>query len=298
VQLQEDVPWTILDVGVDWITGMADQGERWGRAYYTGQALVDQQAADGGLRRRYTWRGAAGAAAGGVRYAVERDVARLEASGAAAAHCWRAVHRACDRITRLDLQVTVTCHTDGPDLAVEAQLSGLLRPPVVTPRFQRTLILSDDHGRTAYFGSALSDRRGRLYHKSAEQPGEWPAGTWRYEVQARHARADRQCGALAERCAVEAAILGTVRDYFTACGVQCRFGSGEPGMWPQVPARRADADRAIDWLARAVAPTICRLRAAGRLPAALMALGLAGVGIEPADGSQSGAAQRNTDHEQ
>ncbi len=141
-------------------------------------------------------------------------------------------------VARIDVQATV---------AVK-DADRLIKSIVPPKRYKSSLIVNLwESGATLYVGAPSSDRRLRVYNKTAES-GEMPStgGEWlRVEVQARNSYADRLY-----RAYLAGALAGTYMEYVRAMGDEWLYRLIRDAVYdPTAPLWDEDED-ATDWVAR------------------------------------------------
>lgn len=262
-----------LHVGVDWIsataTGFYDRRDLQRAAEYV---LADEEAA-GGERRVWKWRGYEGFECGQARWGEREDSLYCQLSGHASSLSWGTLLHHRVNVTRFDLQVTVK---DAPlwcDLA-EQQFREL-ESDRERQRSAGTYswYVTRPHGSTLYIGAPESDVRLRLYDKAAESGGRYPAGSWRYEVQARNGVAGTLAADLDYRSGSAIPGDGAVYQRFASRGCRPAFRPSGARLLGVVPRPATDAERTLRWLDTQVRPAINRLTLHGRGDDARRALG-------------------------
>src|SRR6266511_1595661 len=178
--------YPLLSVGPDWITVTAtDPPVKVGLAKVA-HRLRDAERDAESTPRAWQWRGYAGWQCGSISYGERPDSTFCQVSGSLASLYWLALLDVPVNVTRFDLQATVGGVP--PKINLAWREWERINDDITLRRKNRwrSCILTKPTGATLYLGSPRSERRLRLYDKHAESPLDYPAGTWRYEVQARH----------------------------------------------------------------------------------------------------------------
>jgi DNA relaxase NicK len=164
-----------------------------------------------------------------------------------------------DNVSRLDCQLTV----QEPDLSIKwatyVDKLAAIHPAVQSGSMETRFITSRPRGETSYIGSPGSDRMMRCYDKHAESDASYPPGTWRFEVQWRHKRANLVALRLLDKsCNPQScleAVCGAYRDYAIDLPVLCI-----PRGWRDAGVRTlTDTQRQLAWLEQSISPCVARL---------------------------------------
>jgi hypothetical protein len=232
--------------------------------------------------REWRWNGYKGICIPECAYGVRHDGGIVRLSGALAHRWWDQIIRRAERVTRLDVEVTVGGIAPGLNLAADARAAADAYKPLTGRPAEWTYIVTKQRGATCYVGSRASARYCRLYDKGAEEGGPHLSGKWRYEVEVKDEVARALGPALEQSTAPALACISIVHDHFCQRGVQPAFAPA--GAVPQyIPAQvPTDVERTLEWFRKWVAPSVSRLRLKGYEGAVLEALGLADVAGPPA----------------
>ncbi len=172
--------------------------------------------------------------------------------------------RRAERLSRIDLAVTV--RLDDPDgrTPMEHCLEYQAWTPRGRPKARAKLIWSSDGGTTFYIGNRSGDYQLRVYDKWRESREPRYERAIRYELECKGAAAvavARSCAGAADRAAH---CQTYVHNYCSEHGLAPRFACD--GGRVLIPGfhRRTDADTRLAWIARQVAPAAAWLREHGR----------------------------------
>lgn len=265
---------TVLSVGVDTLTCSAGEGGNLEHLRSLGVDLL-MRSAESGNRVGYFKRGPyVGGQTRQVGYAEYRGRGLVELRGETARQWWPEVVPLADKVSRIDVQVTVQEEPYNDARAVLAwfRASRRAKREGRPPRY--TLWADAAKGSTLYIGRLGSRFLARMYEKAKEDPkGGWPP-SWRYEVQARRERAAQVAAELVGASEPGARASGLVWSHFQARGVAPIFTPSTVAHLPSLPPEPTDTTKSLDWLARSVAPVVQRLYSVGAYPATLKALGI------------------------
>jgi len=198
----------------------------------------------------------------------------VTATGATANTVWHKLVPSSERVTRLDLAVTVGLHKPMPDL-IETHFCDVPEPERAS-RFYAT-VHGSDGGSTLYVGKRVSERFGRVYDKGV-QSKEWSPGVmYRYEVVLKkldgNAVARNLYGDWRRGGKVYAQALASyVYNWFLMRGIQPIFDTWDNKMSIEVKTRVTSRDRQLTWLRTQVRPTVRNLIEDGFGPDVVRAL--------------------------
>lgn len=172
--------------------------------------------------QRWCWQGYTGFKAGAVCWGVRGDGEFLQVSGRVASCVEKAELPRSGKCARVDLALTVQLEEDLQTRAQELYeaLSAESRKQVGARKRKVHVHLSNGDGDTLYLGSRSSRAYGRVYDKGRESKGQYPLGTWRYEVEAHNEVASSYLPMVVEAQEPGQACLGLVHDWFKRRGVE------------------------------------------------------------------------------
>ena len=255
--------WKMHSTGVDWLTVTATAHSARRRLQKVGEWIGGTELRAGHERSPQRLRDYIGWRCGGVIVAERRDSLICQVSGSTASRHWRRTLVGAHNVTRLDVQVTTLCPLkrwdEANDQFERIEADGHLQRRAGW----HSRITTRPTGSTLYIGAPTSARRLRLYDKHAEDPLSYPAGAWRYEVQARAGLARSLTTYLADGSGGRFAGVATVHECFSARGVQPRFRASGGGVLGRVPRTRTNVERQLRWIDHQVRPTIVKLVADG-----------------------------------
>lgn len=266
-------PLDSIDAGIDWLTLTSVGGMQTEVLLKLGSALVADRKRDGFAEQPYGAGGYRGFSCGGVRYGSRGDdEAILILSGLEADRNFRMIPH-LDRLTRIDIQMTVEM-------------------PIAKPAFARLLYeeLKDQHdadeyrynlrliqgltGDTLYIGSRRSSTFVRVYDKSKDIDGAEPGQFWRFEAEyKRHkpfAVALRVKQADSKKAAIETLVCSEMQKRGVPLNIQ-RTIAFDPF---RVPRKETTVTNQLAWLRKSVRPLVRRLAIDGYYKEALRALGV------------------------
>jgi hypothetical protein len=254
------VPLTVLSSGLDWVTAtartethqlfMATLGTKW---------LRDQEAA-GYEVTPMACRGYTGMRVEGVTVGTRADGVLVRLSGPTAHQHGDQLIRLADHVSRIDYEVTTRDTAAALDWAdaVASKLREDLR--IASGRTSLTHVQDNAGGHTLYIGRRISDRFFRVYNKTAESKGEWPAGAWRFEVEYKGRRAETHAARIAAEkwhaYRAADAVWSAFRDY----GVELPFPYIGADHRDFAPRRQTDDEKRLRYLGTVVRPMVRKLR--------------------------------------
>lgn len=255
--------YSLLETGLDWMTVTTDN-DATGLHWYT---LFDQYANSWGPQKmeRKEWKNRwySGVRVENMTWGTSQNQGYIMIMAGEAARDWGLrLYPSVGKVTRLDLQVTVTLNRPMVNLA--------------TTEYQRnsnrkdrgyTNIVNSRSGNTLYVGSRHSDQFGRLYDKGVQTGSAEPGKKWRYECEIKKPRsmaiASRLYELKAEGRDVNPDIVGYVWEWFNRRGVRTLWNKGATSIVTSVGGRVSTLDKKLAWLRTQVAPSVDELVRAG-----------------------------------
>lgn len=265
-----------MEAGCDWISVTAVSPGGKSALHRAASEAIESEVSEGADVTPWRWRDYEGWRTEHAAWGERSDSFYCQLGSGRAWRDWRKVLVPGCRVTRLDVQVTVSGVPLYADLArqqfdeLEQRSGSLDRSRTYSWYCTRPT------GSTLYVGSPRSDTRLRLYDKGAEQPERYPAGSWRYESQTRGSVARLLASALAGDDGDPIACDVAVYQHYCARRLRPVFrpsGSGVLGH-PKSPER--SDERTLRWLRTQVRAALSKLDAHGRRGDALSALGIHG----------------------
>lgn len=265
---------SVKSIGVDTLTASAGEDGQVAALRQLGAELFVRSAQEGN-RTHYFKRGPfVGVQTRDVGLADWRGRGLVELRGARAREHWSEVLPLADKVSRIDVQVTVEEEPYNDARAVLAWFRSSRRAKREGRPPEYTLWADAAKGSTLYIGRLGSRFLARMYEKGKEEPdGPWE-NCWRYEVQARRERAEQVADLVRRVGNVQQSIPPLVHSHFASRGVQPIFNPQSAYQLPPLPAEQPDTDRSLKWLGSSVAPVIQRLYDAGVYDQALARLGI------------------------
>lgn len=264
----------VKSVGVDTLTASAGEEGQLQELRRLGADLLVESAARGN-RTHYFKRGPfVGVQTRDVGLADWRGRGLVELRGARAREHWADILPLSDKVSRIDVQVTVEEEPYNDARAVLAWFRSSRRAKREGRPPEYTLWADAAKGSTLYIGRLGSRFLARMYEKGKEEPdGPWE-NCWRYEVQARRERAEQMADLVKRVGDVQQSIPPLVHSHFASRGVEPIFDPQAAYELPPLPEEPPDTDRSLKWLGSSVAPVIQRLYDAGVYDQALARLGI------------------------
>lgn len=271
----------VIEAQLDWLTCGWDAGAKADRALAWAFAKAQHERRLGFKNAPFRLMGFEGYAVGRVRCGQRDGAVLLQLSGDLAEQHAAVVAFEADRVSRVDLAVTVQLAQRDPFLGESAYAQASNYRAEHPKSAMPWLVQDDDGGCTAYVGHRASDRFLRIYNKHAESvaAGDAEAVTryercWRYELECKGGASQPTaiCAlAVPDR---PAHIQQLLHDYCSAHGIEPRFPSrGDRVLLPGF-RRRSDYYSRLSWLRKAVNPAILSMLEVGDRGEILDALGL------------------------
>lgn len=267
---------SVRESGVDWLTATCNT--RWRLLALRDLAVrMGAKLARAGYDVRDARRlGYVGWTVGQLTYGERQDGAMCVLSGAAASEWWGEVVPRASNVTRLDVQVTVGGLDAGAALAERHEREAIAHPATHGRPAAVSLTRQHQAGQTLYLGSRASESYCRCYDKHHESPADYPAGTWRYEVEYKGQAAAVLARGLLDAGASRERIPSVVWERFRRHGVAPLFDPALPAVSDRHSWPISDDERRLRWLRDDVARTVRKLIEVGRETDAREALGLNG----------------------
>jgi DNA relaxase NicK len=256
----------VIESQLDWLTAGYDAGPSADRAEAWAIARQAAEARAGERSLPFALMGFQGTTVGRVRFGRRGQLALLQLSGDLAERHADDVFGTADRISRLDLAVTVRLpHPDqflGESTYAQACNHRAEHPAAALP----WIVQDDDGGCTAYIGKRGGDRFLRVYNKEAECKARQDENErlhyercWRYELQLGGKTASRTLDKLYGVINRADTIAGWMVTYCANHGVAAVIPGVVPGELVPGFRRRSDRETRMRWLTNAVAPAILNL---------------------------------------
>jgi DNA relaxase NicK len=283
----------VIEAQVDWLTAGFSEGERADRAAAWAFSRAQREKREGAREAPFRLLGFEGYAVGRIRYGTRGADAIIQLSGQLAEDYLGDVLPNADRVSRLDLAVTVRLPRPDPFLG-ESTYAQACNYRAEHPSAARPWIVQDDDGGcTAYVGDRASDRFLRVYNKEAEALGRADAKEashykrcWRYELECKGTTALPVARAAHSAVDRRSFLQQQLHNYCLRHGIEPVFRPDDNGLLVPGFRRRSDAESRLTWLRKSVNPAILSLLEVRDREDILDALGL---GEEPrADGYLGG----------
>ena len=226
----------------------------------------------------YPWRfkGYVGRKCGQLSYGEREDGVILMASGKLASDVWLDTVPLAERVTRIDLAVTIEIAKADPELA-QMCYDWIKSNHSLKPNLSYSFITNIKRGDTLYIGRRTSPLFGRLYDKGAEG-GDMPMGKlWRYEIEIKKPISTPLAHSLVTEVNPSDWIKSYVYKWFEERQVPPLFNKGKNYAPLEIEATVSDDDRTIKWLTDQVKPALVKLAKKGKFNEAVDALGLPGM---------------------
>lgn len=264
----------VRSVGVDTLTCSVD----WGGGIHSfidlAQYLQREEAAGGSRVMPFVRRAYRGVQTKhvGLAFAPGRVLAELR--GNAAHEWWPHFLDRAERVSRLDLEVSVRQEPYDHELALDIWREARKQATIVGRPSKYRLQSESDGGTTLYIGKGASRYQARLYERFYKTKQEDDKDTWRYEVQCRRERAGQVADLLRGAGDPQLLAASFVHQHFRQRGVAPIFTSESDLDVAPLSEDETDKDRNLRWLSSSVQPALGRHRSWGSYVEALRALGI------------------------
>jgi len=264
----------VQSVGVDTLTCTAGEDGKLVELRKLGVELLMEDAGRGNRVQPFKRGPYLGGQTKSVGYAEWRDRGLVELRGVAAYDRWRDVLPLADKVSRIDVQVSVRQEPYDPHLAFRCWMGAEPTTPPEGKPPQYDIYARRRQGSTLYVGDRKSRFLARMYERWPKSKDDAEKDVWRYEVQCRRERAVQVAHELGGLDDVQPYLQGYVHQHFDRRGVPPIFDPADPVEVAALPRLLTDDERTLRWLAAAAAPAIRRLSALGKETDTLRVLGL------------------------
>lgn len=284
MKAQSDV---LHSVDCDYLTCSAVDDRGLNTLHSFASQLMRSEAESGNELHPWSMKGYRGWRAGNIEIGTFQERVLVRCSAHVAAHSWTKLFELSEKISRIDLQVTVVVHGSVTSRIETHRQQALkfsaenLEKPIVR------WIQDNRHGYTLYLGARESNVFGRIYDKYAREGLDHWKQCVRYEVQFNKRLARPVASTLVRTPVWKNAIAADVCRFFEDRGVPLPRLTDARSTYCS-HRTRTDADRKLAWLADSVRPSVLSLLAMGRGPEVLRALGLVVGDEEPLDHARGG----------
>ena len=272
---------TVIESQIDWLTLGWDDGPKADRAEAWAFARAQAERRAGYRELPFRLLGFEGWTVGRVRLGRRSDALLLQLSGDLADVYADTLVPLADRLSRIDLAVTVRLQEADDLLGENTYAQAEAHWQENHKRAQPSLIQDAAGGCTAYVGKRSSDRFLRVYNKFAESvAGGDPAAIarypncWRYELESKGLAARPTALAAVGASDRPAHIQQYLYDYTVDHGIFPAFAAtGDRVLQPGF-RRRSDYGTRLAWVRKSVNPAIKQMLEEGDRAEILDALGL------------------------
>jgi hypothetical protein len=254
--LYEDLHLPILEAGVDWITATRKRDNHFFELANFADLIMCQQVNSGDKCESWQFQGYKGFQAGPVRWGHGTHGAIAVFSGQLAATVIDRVAKLADHISRLDYQVTVLdeTFTMDPTEAYWDVANGLPLTTGYPPNLTR--IQDRKGGRTISVGDRASAKYLRCYNKHVESKGDYPKGSWRFELELKREASENEHSLWAKELVPLDCQISTISTFLKGHHLAAPFSASGSRHIPGRIKRPRDADRILTWLTVQVRPSV------------------------------------------
>lgn len=249
----------VLNAGVDWITVTSVTENDTLEMGRVRDAMVEVASDSDIIPQRWSAMGYSGSDWGQIKMGVRgENEAILILSGNICSKTVLRYEIAPERVTRLDLQVTVGLAKPAPTYVQD--LYKLLPSLTEYSRYAKiTSYISGAYGDTIYIGKRGRNQFLRIYDKSLDLGYKKLGSAYRYEVEYRREAAKTAMRRLNLEEAKTSYILGQVTAELEKRCIRSSFGANSSVDAIEVSAVVTTADSKLAWLSRCVTPVVIQL---------------------------------------
>jgi DNA relaxase NicK len=270
--------------GIDYLTLWSDSSQDANKSFYNnGLAWITRLALNTTDIKPATLYGTKGFRCNGTYIGIGDERALLNVPGPTAQEAYTRFYNSSHTVTRMDIQVTsqhgYTTKRPKDAIANYASLLRVAKPPKGGNKPKVRLVDADEgDGDTVYSGKNASNSMGRIYDKWAQSGDERYRNMLRWEVQTRRTHAEFLATQflVMNNDEITSEVVRLVQSFWQKRGIEPPWGTVHPGLWRIPPAEKYDYERTLNWLERAVKPSIERLTGYVSMAQIMSALGIDG----------------------
>jgi len=246
----------VIEARCDWITATGKKTGQAANLFDFAHSQLDAETNAGGKLESWHFQGYSGFQSGNWRVGWGREGSIAIASQEQAAIAARTLADLSDHFSRIDYCVTGISNLPNFNPVSDFWRRIKLDPERPKNAPEATIILKSRGGETFYLGERTAAYYTRVYNKHFESDGEYPPGTWRFEVELKRHASEFEHTRLKERLPTEQDVLGKVATELIRQGLPAPWKSDAPIHRARTPVRKHTADKVLTWLERAVSPSI------------------------------------------
>jgi DNA relaxase NicK len=264
----------VVSAGIDWITLTRKHNNYGSRLLRLIDKTFAEEHARGFLKSGFSASGYTGFKCGRLQFGERSDGHMVRLSGELADAVWWDFYQECDRVTRVDLQVTVRLNRE-PTLEVKRCHRAFRRAWSKRNDGPTLSWWSDSRGgATCYVGRRASQFYTRIYNKEAESGEECYERCVRYEVEIKGSAAGIAIVKLLECDTIKRGILSGVFTLLSVRGCSPAYAVDIQGSLDEPCRIPSDLEKRLRWFRSGVAPSIREFRSRGMIADAIDALGI------------------------
>jgi hypothetical protein len=257
--VRSNISTSVLDVieaRCDWITATGKKTGQASDLFDFAHAQLDAETNAGGKLESWHFQGYSGFQSGCWRVGWGREGSIAIASQEQAAIAARSLAKVSDHFSRIDYCVTGISSSSEYDPAVDyySRIVNDVDRPRNAPEAE--LRQRSKGSATFYLGERSAAYYTRVYNKHVESDGEYPPGSWRFEVEMKRHASEFEHSRLKEMLPTEQDVLSKVATELIRQGLPPPWKSDAPVDRARTPVRKQTADKVLTWLERAVSPSI------------------------------------------
>lgn len=267
----------LLESRIDWLTCTVKPGKKLGVLASRANAIMSIREKEGFTRKAFRSPFYQGESIDGCTWGTRDQDAMLRLSGEMAGRYAPTAITFADNVSRLDVQITARDEDINRNWARMIDDALASHPLVQGHQIETRLYTRRPEGITSYIGSPRSDRLLRCYDKYSESEHEYPMGSWRWEVEYKHERANNVAKRLQTMAFSPQAVLDLVGKAYGTYGHDVPIQFVPTGWRDKGVKHRTDDQRRLEWLRTSVGPMVERMRESTPTGTLLVALRFADV---------------------
>lgn len=264
----------ILESRIDWITATAPHDESGTVLLTLAEVFVESEQEAGNKLSPWRFQGYDGFQCGHWRYGWGRQGAIVVASGEQAHKTAPILAHRAKHWSRLDYAVTVHDPAQTFDAVEAGCQQWKWRDKPIRGTASLTSIRELGGGASLIIGQRASEKYTRIYDKFHESRGDYPKGTWRYEIEYKRAASEAEQRTWRDGGLDAAAIASRLNGELIRYGIEVPWRSGQERLILTGHRTPSDASLKAEWLKRCIRPTVQFVAEALGRDAVVEALGL------------------------
>lgn len=253
------VAYEVRESQVDWLTVTTRSRPEYGALLHLGDVIRDEELKCDPTVSQWYWRGYQGTRGEHFAYGAREDTDILQLAGPLAAKWFPRAYALADKVTRIDLAVTVFYDGGREGVAHGCYNAGCQHNAQAGKGPERSLIQNSQGGSTYYVGVRTSDLFGRVYDKWRQKRQEEYRFCWRWELEIKGDIAGRTAARLAASTDRANELADIVSTYFIRRGNDADWMASRGKLRVKTERRQSSVASRLHWLDSSVRPVIRKL---------------------------------------